>query len=106
MLFMSGYLTSGVTTVNTGIIFYLAYGTGTAPSANASATGTTASMQMEYTLPIAATAAANIRQPVSLIGSMTGLTAGTTYWIDVAAKAVTTGSQVAINQVSLTAIEL
>jgi hypothetical protein len=57
----------------------LRYGTGTAPTAGAADTGTAAGSIVQF-VPTGASA----RAPFSLSAIITGLTAGTTYWFDVA----------------------
>lgn len=104
---INGYVTSTVTTVNTGVKLQLAYGTGTAPTSNAAATGTVVGSNPTIaTLDVAATAAADVNIPFSVSGVITGLTVGTTYWLDLQAEAVTTVSADPLKNVNISAVEM
>lgn len=82
-----GEISTTSSTAGTGIILQGRYGTGSAPSNGASATGTAFTAQVTYTNPTTVTAS-DVAQPFSLSGVITGLTVGTTYWIDVSFEAV------------------
>ena len=103
---MSGYLTTTATTVNTGIILQIAYGTGVTPSNSGAATGTVVGPAMEFTLQNTATAAADVHQPFTIQAIISNLTPGTTYWIDLQAKAVTTVSVFSINSLAYMVVDI
>ena len=103
---VSGYLTASNVAVNTGLSLYLAYGTGAVPTSNAVATGTQVGATIWYTIPVAATAAADIHQPFASQAVITGLTPGVSYWLDIAANAVNMSSNFAISSVNITAMEV
>jgi hypothetical protein len=93
------------TTVDNGILYQISYGTGVAPTANAVLTGTQVGLPQEFTLFVAATAAADVHVPFSITYLVTGLAIGTTYWVDLAAESVTTISQMGFANVSIVAAE-
>jgi hypothetical protein len=98
---------SGATTAaGTGIEFFVRYGTGTAPTNGAAAAGTNASIAFIWQLPGAAAATADVYQPFSCTGIITGLTPGTPYWIDVAARALGVANAIAIASSDICAVEL
>ncbi len=102
----SGYLTTSAVTINEGIAVQLAYASGsTAPSYQASATGTTVGEIIEYSNGIAWTTAADARTPISLQSLITGLTVGTEYWVDVQIEGIT-AEDVTINNCTLTLVEI
>ncbi len=74
-------------TAGDGVSLQINYGTGTAPSSGAAVTGTQASPAASIT---AAAASANVT--VTLFAIVTGLTIGTSYWLDLAYAAVTGGT--------------
>jgi hypothetical protein len=74
-------------TAGDGAKAQIAYGTGTAPSAGAAATGTAVGNASTFT-----SAAANAAGTIPLTAVITGLTPGTTYWIDLQVAAVTGGT--------------
>ncbi len=59
------------------VLAQIRYGTGTAPSNGAAATGTTAGNIVTATIP-----SATYRSPMALAAIVTGLTPGTAYWFD------------------------
>jgi len=65
----------------------LSYGTGAAPAANAALAGTQVGGTAKET-----SAAASASNEVALAAVVTGLTVGTTYWLDVAYSAITGGT--------------
>ena len=105
LLIISGYFTSSVTTAGDGILAQLSYGTGAAPANAAAVTGTQVGAVLEYMNP-ATVVAADVASPFSIQAVVTGLTLGTPYWLDLAAKAVANASHVGIANPSVTAVEL
>jgi hypothetical protein len=79
------------TTAGIGILFQLSYGTGTAPSSNATLTGTQVGPVYAHDNGGTVTAA-DALTPGCWEADAT-LTVGTTYWVDVAAKSVGTASE-------------
>jgi hypothetical protein len=102
---IGGTIQTTVTTVASGVALQISHGTSTAPTTNAALTGTQDGNTQQFTLSVAATAAADVSQPFSLTAVVTGLTLGTAYWIDLAAKALTATGAV-LKTVNITAIEL
>lgn len=88
------------TTVNDGVSVRLRYGTGTAPTNGAASTGTQAGATQTATSLVAAQ-----RSGFSISVPVTGLTAGTAYWIDASVQAVT-GGTANIFGVTISAIEV
>ena len=78
----------------------LRYGTGSAPANAASLTGTAVGGLVQF---IASTTAEKV--PFAVQAVVTGLTASTTYWIDVGLAAIT-GGTATISDVSVSAVEL
>lgn len=92
------------TTATIGSSFQISMGSGTAPGNNTTLTGT------QYGIPqsdmnAATITAADYFRPFSISCIVSGLTIGTTYWIDLAAKALGTASDHSFSTVSITAIE-
>ena len=88
-----------------GISYQLSEGISTAPSNGAALTGTQIGVPQAASLEVAATAAADVSIPFSLSYRVTGLTVGTPVWIDLAAKSLTTASDIGLSNVSIVAIE-
>jgi len=78
----------------------IAYGTGTAPANGAAATGTAVGNKASLL-----SSAASQNQSFSLVAIVSGLTAGTAYWIDLQQAAVT-GGTASITGISYTVEEL
>jgi hypothetical protein len=78
----------------------LYYGTGTAPSNGASATGTTASALASSYLAVA-----NATETVSISSIITGLSPGTAYWLDLALNSSVGTDTAAVQNVSCSAME-
>ena len=93
------------TTVNNGILYQISYGTGTAPINTGALAGTQVGLPQEFTLSVAATAAADVNVPFSTTYLVTGLAIGTAIWIDLAAKSVTTASDMGLANVCVVATE-
>lgn len=89
------------TTAADGYKVQISFGTGTAPTNGAALTGTQAGGVVTCTRA----QAASVHIPYSTNAIVTGLTIGTTYWIDLAYAAVT-GGAATVSDVSLTVIEL
>lgn len=106
MLQICGTLTASATTVNSGLAIQLSHGTGTAPSNAGALAGTQDGNIVTSTLSVAATAAADVHVPVCTPAITVSLTAGTTYWADLAAEDVTTTSDFAITAVDVSATEI
>jgi hypothetical protein len=87
----------------TGMYYALYYGTGSAPSNGATLTGTVIGDAPGASIPAAISAAELI--PFSVTGVVSGLTVGTTYWIDLAAKSLVTASAAAVQTVNVSATE-
>jgi hypothetical protein len=106
LITISGYISQvGATTADIGDIVQISYGTGTAPTSNAALTGTQVGGQQQATIATTATAVGDVHTPFSVSAVVTGLTIGTAYWVDLAAKAVTTASDAPLNQVDIAIIE-
>lgn len=93
------------TAAGNGIIYQLSYGTGSAPANAAALAGTQIGTTQSYTSPTTVIAA-DTNVPFSTTAVVTGLTVGTAYWIDLAAKSVATVSSMGLANVSVTAIEV
>ena len=74
-------------TAGDGVQAVLSYGTGTPPAAGAAATGTQTSIASDHT-----SSTANAAGTMVLAAVLTGLSVGTTYWLDVAYSAITGGT--------------
>ena len=74
-------------TAGDGVQAVLSYGTGTPPAANGALAGTQVGGTAKET-----SAAASASNEVALAVVLTGLTVGTTYWLDVAYAAITGGT--------------
>jgi hypothetical protein len=98
---------SGVTstTVNNGINLKISYGTGAAPPANGALAGTQVGGVVTWTNPTAIASAADLNVPFSISYVVTGLSLGTTYWIDLAAEPITTASAMQLTTVAVVAFE-
>ena len=92
------------TAAGVGAFWQISYGTSTAPTANSALTGTQVGPVQQYENPATVTAA-NVFFPFSISVIVTGLTVGTAYWIDLAAKSITTASYVGFTNVQITAFE-
>ena len=98
LLMLSGDLQNNTTA--DGATVQLSYGTGTAPTNGAALTGTQVGNTESFTALTGVLVVPFAQQAV-----VSGLTVGTTYWLDAAVKAVTGGTASILN-ISLTAIEL
>jgi hypothetical protein len=74
-------------TAGDGVQAVLSYGSGTPPAANSALTGTQVGGTAKET-----SAAASASNEVALAAVVSGLTVGTTYWLDVAYSAITGGT--------------
>lgn len=87
-------------TTSDGGSYQLAWGTGAAPVNGAAATGTVVG-----SAPRILFAAGGDSVPFSITRRITGLSANTTYWLDLQFEAIT-GGTFTVNRVTLTAVEL
>jgi hypothetical protein len=101
MFIVSGYMTSSSAGAFAAVIG-MRYGTGSAPSHGAAPTGT---LIPNCPAAFGHSASANYAVPFSLAVIITGLTVGTTYWLDVQYGSSAAGSTAKLNTVSLCAIE-
>ena len=74
-------------TAGDGVQAVLSYGSGTPPAANGALAGTQVGSPMDATSGVASAA-----NEITLAAVITGLTVGTTYWVDVAYSALTGGT--------------
>lgn len=88
------------TTANSGSLYQIRYGTGTAPSNAAALTGTAASAQGGPNIPNASGNAV----PFSTQGTVTGLTVGVLYWFDLSLASIVSGPS-SITNISCSALE-
>jgi hypothetical protein len=85
---VSGNVVTSDTTAGDGVTWQLTYGTGNGPSANAALTGTQVGGVQTAIIPATVTAIDFIL-PFSKTIIVNGLTVGTAYYVDLAAKALT-----------------
>lgn len=88
------------TTVGNGLQCQLSYGTGTAPTANSTLAGTQIGTVKAVKNPAAITSGDGV-YAFSQSATVTGLTAGTTYWVDEACEALTNASEMALDNVNV-----
>lgn len=105
LVIMSGYIIGSTVTAGDGILYQLSHGTGAAPANLAAITGTQDGAIQKYTNGNTVVAA-DIAIPFSIQVVLTGLTLGTAYWLDLAAKAVATASSCGLKNVSISAVEV
>lgn len=98
ILMISGNMSNATT--GSGVTVQLSYGTGTAPTNGATLTGTQVGAIVSFTALTGVTIV-----PFAIQAIVSSLTVGTTYWLDAAVKAVTSGTG-AISNLSVSAIEL
>jgi hypothetical protein len=107
LITISGTVDSGAgTAAGNGIIYQISYGTGSAPSNAASLTGTQVGSVQQYTNAATVTAFGDVNVPFSHSAVVTGLTVGTTYWVDEAAKSIATASDISLENVSISVVEI
>ncbi len=87
-------------TIGDGVTIQISHGTGTAPVNTATLTGTQDGVAVNF---IASTAAGKV--PFCVMAYVTGLVAGTAYWIDLA-SAQLTGGAVTMQHINIVAIEV
>jgi hypothetical protein len=87
-------------TINNSGACIIRYGTGTAPVNGAAATGTIVGAESSWLVAVASQ-----RMPFSVCAVVTGLTLGTTYWIDLGLRAIT-GGTASVTGLAVTAYEL
>jgi hypothetical protein len=88
------------TAIGDGVTIQISYGTGSAPANAATLTGTQVGTVQRY---IASTTAG--KSPFCLVAYVTGLVAGTAYWLDLAV-ADSIGGTATITDVNIVAIEI
>jgi hypothetical protein len=104
LIIISGVINSAAGTAGNGITYEISIGAGSAPVNGAALTGVVLGVAQIYTNQASVTAA-NVNAPFSIQATVTGLTAGTTLWVDLAAKSIATVSDVGLTNVSVTAFE-
>jgi len=102
LVIICGNISNGTGTAGNGGKVQIRYGTGSAPANAAALTGTTAGNQVSSVLE---RATANDPQCFMCMAIITGLTAATTYWIDVALAAIVAGTT-SITNLSFIAMEI
>lgn len=105
LLTISGVVANTSGTAGVGVQYQLSFGTGVAPNNAASLTGTQAGAVQDWINPAALTAA-DVAVPFSTTAVVTGLVVGTPYWLDLAAKSITTASAASLTNVSISAVEV
>lgn len=102
LLMASGNLTNTTAAAGDGAKVQLRYGTGTAPANVAALTGTAIGNLVTSVLE---RATASDLQGFTCMAVVTGLTIGTTYWLDLSQAAVV-GGTTAVKNISLVAVEV
>ena len=103
---ISGTITSTSTTAGTGLLVQGSYGAGAAPTNNAALAGTQVGAVQAFSLTNTAAAAGDVQWGFNVQYLITGLTLGTTYWLDLAAQALGSVSVNPMVGVVITAAEL
>lgn len=99
---ISGYINDvSDTTAGRGIVYQIYYGTGMAPANGAALTGTAVGVIYINTTLAAPAAAADVSLPLAATVQIPGLGIGTTYWVDLAQKAVGAANQYGIATASV-----
>lgn len=112
LVIVTGTLTDSATTVGNGIILKLYYmpiaSGGSCPANAASVPGSAVQIgaQTEWATGVTLTTAADLFEPIKIEGVARGLTPGQQYCFDVAAESVTTASNVAITNITVTLVEI
>lgn len=104
LILITGTITAASVTAGDGVLIQASYGTGTAPANAAALAGTQVGPVIEYTNPTTVTAA-DVHVPFTAAAVVTGLSRGTAYWVDLAAKAVATVSKAPLTNVSVSVVE-
>lgn len=89
MVHIAGRMFNNTGTVGNGGVVQVAYGTGTAPTNGATATGTNIGLDSAFSLDAAS---ANQGHPFSILAVVSGLVAGTPYWFDLKQAALVAGT--------------
>lgn len=92
------------TVVADGIQYQISYGTGSAPLNGNVLTGTQVGEVQTFVAANTVTAT-DVNIPFSLSAIITGLVIGTTYWIDLAQRAVGHSSQYTLNNINVSVLE-
>lgn len=98
LIIVSGYTTN--TRANTNSLIQIYTGTGTAPSNGAALTGTAEGTQLT-----ASATSTTDDVPFSVSAVVTGLTVGTTYWLDISLASSNAGGTASVKSVNISAIE-
>lgn len=106
LVIINAYCTGTATLANDGIAIQVSFGTGAHPTTNAALSGSQAGSVIQFRVGTTLTAAADLNAPISVAAVLTGLTVGTTYWVDLAAKALLNASSIALNNVCICITEL
>lgn len=106
LILVNAYCTGTATLANDGIVIQISFGTGAHPTSNSALAGTQIGAQNQFRVGTTLTAAADMNAPISVAAVATGLTVGTTYWVDLAAKSLLNASSIALNNVCITITEL
>lgn len=102
-----GTIGAAVTGTNThGISYQIFAGTGAAPTSNHAQTGSGFGIPATYENGFTVTSSADLFKPFAITALVTGLISGTTYWIDLAAKAITASGDVRFSNANISAREI
>lgn len=105
LIMISGTLASSVATAGEGIQYQISYGVAPVPSSNGALAGTQigAIQQCQYAQTVIA---ADTGTPFATQAIATGLSLGTTYWVDLAAESIQNASDVGLFDVSVSVAEI
>ena len=84
-----------------GVKVIVAWASPGAAETEVGGSGTVAGVIREYTHSVAPTAVGDVNYPISMSAFISGLSPGTTYWVDVQQLAVTTASEVSMSTVQV-----
>lgn len=102
-----GTIGAAVTGTNThGISYQIFAGTGAAPTSNHAQTGSGFGIPATYENGFTVTSSADLFKPFAITALVTGLAVGTTYWLDLAAKAITATGDVQFSNANISAREI
>jgi hypothetical protein len=104
LFIISGTIVSAAGTAGNGISYQISTGTGTAPVNGAALTGAQLGTVQTYTNQASVTAA-DVHEPFSIQAVVTGLSVGSAFWIDLAAKSIATASDISLTNLSITTAE-
>lgn len=103
LIIVTGQATNG--TGDSGFRYDLRYGTGNAPGNGTALTGTQVGSTITGSAVASSTTTSVVISPFVHHGIVTGLTKGTTYWVDLGQYSVTSGTTTFTN-INITIIEL